>query len=358
MLLQTNSYIVPQDKRAEHARLLRRFRQVLARLGCDQFEVYEQVGSNWNTAEITGRVVQIMRFRDRRHQLAVQAAERNDPVAQAVIAEFCNLINFPYQQQQGLFAVGFYNAVLPASPARGHAEQDAHVAADAKAAAAVGAGEAAAAGTGVAPEAAPSADEAAPPVAEPPSDREGAPVEAASAALALDAEEPLFAEGTEGIIEAAEHLSDEQLDAGGDAAVASSIAGPGNVPSNNGPPQEHAEEPERLEPSQAARSQATPPQADSSQAQQPQDSNGHVAEQTSSGGVGDDLDLSSLLDPHIDPDNGHVESYAHGGARGEWTEDLSLEGVLDEESINEDSLPVKDAALEGESEHDRDHVAP
>src|SRR3954462_7677823 len=132
MLLQTNSYIVPGDKRPEHARLLRRFRQVLARLGCDNFEVYEQVGSNWNTAELSGRVVQIMRFRDRRHQLAVQAAERNDPVAQAVIAEFCNLINFPYQQQQGLFAVGFYNAVLPASPARGHAEQDAQEAADLK----------------------------------------------------------------------------------------------------------------------------------------------------------------------------------------------------------------------------------
>src|SRR5438093_471156 len=112
MLLQTNSYIVPPDKRAEHARLLRRFRQVLTRLGCDHFEVYEQVGSNWNAADVSGRVVQIMRFRDRRHQLAVQAAERNDPVAQAVIAEFCQLINFPYQQQQGLFAVGFYQAAL------------------------------------------------------------------------------------------------------------------------------------------------------------------------------------------------------------------------------------------------------
>src|SRR5437867_2768488 len=87
MLLQTNSYIVPPDKRAEHARLLRRFRQVLTRLGCDHFEVYEQVGSNWNAADVSGRVVQIMRFRDRRHQLAVQAAERNDPGAQAAVAE-------------------------------------------------------------------------------------------------------------------------------------------------------------------------------------------------------------------------------------------------------------------------------
>ena len=118
MLLQTNSYIVPKDKRAEHARLLRRFRAALAKLGCDSFEVYEQVGSNWSTGEPTGRYVQIMRFRDRRHQLAVQAAERSDGAAQAIIAEFCQLINFPYQQQQGLFAVGFYNSVLPVAPSR------------------------------------------------------------------------------------------------------------------------------------------------------------------------------------------------------------------------------------------------
>jgi hypothetical protein len=57
-----------------------------------------------------------MRFRDRRHQQAVQAAERVDPGAQALIAEFCALINFPYQQQQGLFAVGFYTSVLPVAP--------------------------------------------------------------------------------------------------------------------------------------------------------------------------------------------------------------------------------------------------
>ena len=115
MLLQTNSYIVPKEKRAEHARLVRRFRQTLARLGCDHFEVYEQVGANWGSGESTGRYVHIMRFRDRKHQLAVQAAERNDAGAQALINEFCELINFPYQQQQGLFAVGFYQSVLPVS---------------------------------------------------------------------------------------------------------------------------------------------------------------------------------------------------------------------------------------------------
>ena len=124
MLLQTNSYIVPKEKRAEHVRLLRRFRQALAKLGCDNFEVYEQVGANWSSGEPTGRYVQIMRFRDRRHQLSVQAAERTDPAAQAIIAEFCQLINFPYQQQQGLFAVGFYNAVLQAPAARAHAAAD------------------------------------------------------------------------------------------------------------------------------------------------------------------------------------------------------------------------------------------
>src|SRR5918997_4818653 len=116
MLLQTNSYVVPKEKRAEHARLVRRFRQTLSRLGCDHFEVYEQVGANWSGSEATGRYVHIMRFRDRKHQLAVQQAERTDPGAQALINEFCELINFPYQQQHGLFAVGFYASVLPDAP--------------------------------------------------------------------------------------------------------------------------------------------------------------------------------------------------------------------------------------------------
>jgi hypothetical protein len=63
-----------------------------------------------------------MRFRDRKHQLAVQAAERNDATAQALIKEFCELINFPYQQQQGLFAVGFYHSLLPSFAPRATAE--------------------------------------------------------------------------------------------------------------------------------------------------------------------------------------------------------------------------------------------
>lgn len=122
MLLQTNSYIVPKEKRAEHARLMRRFRQILNSLGCDNFEIYEQVGANWSSGQATGRCVQIMRFRDRKHQLAVQNAERSDPAAQKLIAEFCDLINYPYQQQQGQFAVGFYSSVLPVAPARGEEE--------------------------------------------------------------------------------------------------------------------------------------------------------------------------------------------------------------------------------------------
>jgi hypothetical protein len=118
MLLQTNSYIVPKERRAEHARLMRRFRQVLNRLGCDDFEIYEQVGANWSSGQTSGRFVQIMRFRDRRHQVAVQAAERDDKAAQELIAEFCALINYPYQQQQQQFAVGYYNSVLPVAPGR------------------------------------------------------------------------------------------------------------------------------------------------------------------------------------------------------------------------------------------------
>ena len=116
MLLQTNSYVVHKDRRAEHTRLLRRFRQVMARLGCEHFEVYEQTGPNWTGSESTGRFVHIMRFRDKKQQLMVQEAERADPAAQQLIAEFCELINFPFQQQQGLFASGFYTSVLPVGP--------------------------------------------------------------------------------------------------------------------------------------------------------------------------------------------------------------------------------------------------
>ena len=112
MLLQTNSYIVPKDKRSAHLNLMRRFRQVLGKLGCDHFEVFEQVGANWTGGDTSGRFVQLMKFRDRKHCQAVQLAEKTDPAAQSLIRDFCELINFPYQEQQGLFAHGYYNAVI------------------------------------------------------------------------------------------------------------------------------------------------------------------------------------------------------------------------------------------------------
>jgi hypothetical protein len=134
MLLQSNSYIVPKDKRDEHTRLVQRFRQTLARLGCDHFECYEQVGARWSVDAGTGRFIQVMRFRDIKQQQAVEAAERTDPTAQALIREFCELINLPYQQQQGLFAVGFYRSVLPPTlrtrPATAGGEEPASVAAN------------------------------------------------------------------------------------------------------------------------------------------------------------------------------------------------------------------------------------
>jgi hypothetical protein len=112
MLLQTNSYIVPKEKRKAHNNLMQRFRHVLAKIGADHFEVYEQVGANWAGGETSGRFVQLMKFRDRKHCQAVQAAEKTDPAAQQLVREFCELINFPYQEQQGLFAHGYYNAVI------------------------------------------------------------------------------------------------------------------------------------------------------------------------------------------------------------------------------------------------------
>ena len=111
MLLQTNSYIVPAEKRVAHNHLMKRFRQVLTKIGCDHFEVFEQVGNNFAPGDAGGRFVQLMKFRDRKHCLAVQSAERQDPAAQALVREFCDLINFPYQTEQGLFAHGYYQSI-------------------------------------------------------------------------------------------------------------------------------------------------------------------------------------------------------------------------------------------------------
>lgn len=114
MLLQTNSYVVPREKRAEHARLMLRFRQCFRRLG-SVFEVYEQTGANF-TGDGAGRFVQIMRFRDRHHQQEVQEKEQNDAVAQQLIADFCQLVNLSYQQQHGLYSASYYAGILHDRP--------------------------------------------------------------------------------------------------------------------------------------------------------------------------------------------------------------------------------------------------
>jgi len=109
MLLQTNSYIVPSDKRAEHERLIRRIRQALLRIGCDGFEVYEQVAPNWSPIKGGARFIQIMRFRDRQQHHEIQEAEKSDQGLQDLINEFMELIDLPEQQSQGLFATGHYS---------------------------------------------------------------------------------------------------------------------------------------------------------------------------------------------------------------------------------------------------------
>ena len=114
MLLQTNSYVVPKEKRGEHARLMLRFRQCFKRLGA-VFEVYEQAGPNF-TSEAGGRFVQIMRFRDRHHQAEVHEKEQKDAAAQQLIADFCQLLNISYQQQHGLFSANYYAGILPDRP--------------------------------------------------------------------------------------------------------------------------------------------------------------------------------------------------------------------------------------------------
>jgi hypothetical protein len=116
MLLQTNSYIVPSDKRGEHERLIRRIRQSLLRIGCDCFEVYEQVGANWAPIKGGARFIQIMRFRDRQQHHDIQEAEKSDQGLQDLINEFMELIDLPQQQSQGLFATGHYS-LSKATPA-------------------------------------------------------------------------------------------------------------------------------------------------------------------------------------------------------------------------------------------------
>jgi len=112
MLMQTNSYIVAQDKREEHSRLMRRFRQALLRLGCEHFEVFEQVNSSFASSKGNCRFVQVMRFRDRRHYHAMQEAERNDEGAQELIRELCRLVDLECQREQSSFVADHYASLI------------------------------------------------------------------------------------------------------------------------------------------------------------------------------------------------------------------------------------------------------
>lgn len=116
MLLQTNSYFVPKEKRTEHARLVKRFRALMIKLGCEDFDVCEQTGPNWNS-EVGGRFVQLMRFRDEAHQRAVREAEQADASAQDLVREFCELVEYGYQQQQGMATTAYYRS-LGSAPAQ------------------------------------------------------------------------------------------------------------------------------------------------------------------------------------------------------------------------------------------------
>lgn len=110
MLLLTNSYTVPADKRTEHARLTKRFQQAMARIGCEDFEVYEQTGLNWSN-ETTGRFVQIMRFRDQAHFQKVQEAEQQDEAAREIVRQFLELVGFSEQVSQKQAFTSFYQSV-------------------------------------------------------------------------------------------------------------------------------------------------------------------------------------------------------------------------------------------------------
>lgn len=111
MLLQTNSYIVPKDKRTEHARLIKRFKQIMSRYGCDDFEVYEMAGPGWST-EVGGRFIQIMKFRDKEHAKQIQEMEKNDATAQELVRDFMEMINFSYQHSAGHATTAFYISLV------------------------------------------------------------------------------------------------------------------------------------------------------------------------------------------------------------------------------------------------------
>lgn len=106
MLVQTHSYLLKPELREEHARLTARMAAVLARLGCVAFEVLEQVD---DVGQPTGRVVQILRFRNSRHHREVQSAEAADAEAQQLVRRFAHLIDHAGQLAAGTFQMRYYH---------------------------------------------------------------------------------------------------------------------------------------------------------------------------------------------------------------------------------------------------------
>ena len=113
MLLQTNSYLVTPERRAAHARIVLRFRDVMARLGHRTFEVVEQVGDEWSADEgqVT-RFVQLLGFASAAERDRLRAAEAADGDAQALIAEFCDVIDYEQQQAAGTFVTSYFTSSL------------------------------------------------------------------------------------------------------------------------------------------------------------------------------------------------------------------------------------------------------
>lgn len=113
MLLQTNAYSLPRDKKDQHARLVKRFEDCFRRLGAS-FEVYQQVDAGFKDQadQNSLRFVQLMKFKDEKHLASVRAAEVSDAACTQLIKDFCELIDYSGQVQSGLFLPGYYASVV------------------------------------------------------------------------------------------------------------------------------------------------------------------------------------------------------------------------------------------------------
>jgi hypothetical protein len=114
MLLQTNSYLVPNGRRAQHARLIQKFVACFERLGGD-IEVYEQTAPGFepfarNTEAF--RFAHVMRFRDHEHQQAVATREAQDQEAVKLIAELVELVDLRRQRRDGRYIGNFYRQAI------------------------------------------------------------------------------------------------------------------------------------------------------------------------------------------------------------------------------------------------------